>query len=242
MNDNISFRNGPVLIMEGHDSENYHMHDNATELIWVLDGEAGITFNNKEYILSSSDDLMLIVAQDFHKVRRISNELHYLSFYINLPLFEKYIKDILHVGLYLNPGYKTPEQLPYIKEIHSLLSEAEVVKNGKPSDSMDARVCMCDYGEITLELFEPHDPESEFYKDLEKIGRPFIHHVIMRTKSEFYDVVQEKGIKEHMSAYFPRIDERGRWFSTSNDLGFDIYAWDPHNDAGLYADKTSYFL
>ena len=27
MNDNISFRNGPVLIMEGHDSENYHMHD-----------------------------------------------------------------------------------------------------------------------------------------------------------------------------------------------------------------------
>ena len=41
MNDNISFRNGPVLIMEGHDSENYHMHGNTTELIWILNGEAG---------------------------------------------------------------------------------------------------------------------------------------------------------------------------------------------------------
>ena len=33
-----------------------------------------------------------------------------------------------------------------------------------------------------------------------------------------------------MSAYFPRIDERGRWFGTSEDLGFDVYAWDPHED------------
>lgn len=49
MNDNISFRNGPVLIMEGHDSENYHMHGNATELIWVLDGEAG---KSLQYALS----------------------------------------------------------------------------------------------------------------------------------------------------------------------------------------------
>ena len=49
MNDNISFRNGPVLIMEGHDSENYHMHDNATELIWILNGEAG---KSLQYALS----------------------------------------------------------------------------------------------------------------------------------------------------------------------------------------------
>ena len=89
---------------------------------------------------------------------------------------------------------------------------------------------MCDYGEITIELFEPRDPESSFYQDLQAIGRPFIHHVIMRTKPHFYEVAEEKGVEEHMSAYFPRIDERGRWFATSDDLGFDVYAWDPHVD------------
>lgn len=106
----------------------------------------------------------------------------------------------------------------------------QVMKNGKPADEIGARICMCDYGEITIELFEPRDPESEFYKDLQKIGRPFIHHVIMRTKPAFYEVAKEKGVEEHMSAYFPRIGEQGRWFATSEDLGFDIYAWDPHSD------------
>ena len=103
----------------------------------------------------------------------------------------------------------------------------DVVKNGQPAAEIGARICMCDYGEITIELFEPGDTESEFYKELQKIGRPFIHHVIMRTRPEFYEMAQDKGIEEHMSAYFPRIDERGRWFATSKDLGFDIYAWDP---------------
>lgn len=105
-----------------------------------------------------------------------------------------------------------------------------VIKDGIPAEGIDARICMCDYGEITLELFQPLDEDSEFYKELAAIGRPFIHHVIMRTKPSFYDVAAQKGIKEHMSAYFPRIDERGRWFGTSEDLGFDVYAWDPHED------------
>lgn len=106
----------------------------------------------------------------------------------------------------------------------------QVVKHGKPAEEIGARICMCDYGEITIELFEPRDPESDFYRDLQKLGRPFIHHVIMRTKPAFYEVAKEKGVEEHMSAYFPRIDEKGRWFATSQDLGFDIYAWDPHSD------------
>lgn len=106
----------------------------------------------------------------------------------------------------------------------------QVVKNGKAADNIDARICMCDYGEITIELFEPRDPDSSFYKDLQAMGRPFIHHVIMRTKEAFYQAAEEKNVEEHMSAYFPRIDERGRWFATGRDLGFDIYAWDPHED------------
>ena len=104
------------------------------------------------------------------------------------------------------------------------------MKAGKAAEGIEARICMCDYGEITIELFEPRDPESSFYQDLQAIGRPFIHHVIMRTKPHFYEVAEEKGVEEHMSAYFPRIDERGRWFATSDDLGFDVYAWDPHVD------------
>lgn len=56
-----------------------------------------------------------------------------------------------------------------------------VIKDGIPAEGIDARICMCDYGEITLELFQPLDEDSEFYKELAAIGRPFIHHVIMRT-------------------------------------------------------------
>ena len=121
MNHNINFRHGPVMIMEGCGSEPYHMHRNANELIWVVEGEAGITFNNNEYILNTKDDLILIVDADFHKVRKISGELRYLSFYIDLPYFQKYIKDILNVGLYVNPGYKPPEQEPHLKKMRSLL-------------------------------------------------------------------------------------------------------------------------
>lgn len=109
------------MIMEGCGSEPYHMHRNANELIWVVEGEAGITFNNNEYILNTKDDLILIVDADFHKVRKISGELRYLSFYIDLPYFQKYIKDILNVGLYVNPGYKPPEQEPHLKKMRSLL-------------------------------------------------------------------------------------------------------------------------
>lgn len=123
MNDNINFRKGPVIIREGCSSEPYHMHRNAQELIWLLEGEAGITFNNKEYILNSHDDLMLLVDADFHKIRQISDHLRYISFYIDLPYFEKYIKDILHVGLYCNPGYRSPEQQPYLQEMRWILAQ-----------------------------------------------------------------------------------------------------------------------
>lgn len=118
----------------------------------------------------------------------------------------------------------------------------EVKKNGQPAESIDARICMCDYGEITVELFEPHDPESSFYKDLQAMGRPFIHHVIWRTKPAFYDVVAEKGIHEHMTAYFPKIDERGRWFATSEDLGFDVYCWDLHADGKVKKYPDDYVI
>lgn len=123
MNDNISFRKSPVVIREGHGAEPYHMHRNAQELIWLLEGEAGITFNNKEYILNADDDLILLVDADFHKIRQISDHIRYLSFYIDLPYFERYIKDILHVGLYCNPGYRPPEQQPYLQEMRRLLAQ-----------------------------------------------------------------------------------------------------------------------
>lgn len=48
----------------------------------------------------------------------------------------------------------------------------QVVKAGKAAEGIEARICMCDYGEITIELFEPRDPESSFYQDLQAIGRP----------------------------------------------------------------------
>lgn len=123
MNDNISFRKSPVIIREGYGAEPYHMHRNAQELIWLLEGEAGITFNNKEYILNADDDLILLVDADFHKIRQISDHIRYLSFYIDLPYFERYIKDILHVGLYCNPGYRPPEQQPYLQEMRRLLAQ-----------------------------------------------------------------------------------------------------------------------
>lgn len=123
MNKDIDFSNGPIVIMEGYDSEPYHMHKNAQELIWVLEGEAGVTFNNKEHILNTEDDLILIVDADFHEVRKVSDQLRYLSFYIDLPFFERYIKDILHVGLYVNPGYRTPEQIPHLKKMRILLAQ-----------------------------------------------------------------------------------------------------------------------
>ena len=59
---------------------------------------------------------MLIVDADFHKVRKISEQLRYLSFYIDLPYFQRYIKDILNVGLYVNPGYRTQEQIPPLEK------------------------------------------------------------------------------------------------------------------------------
>ena len=75
MNVNISFRKSPVIIREGYGAEPYHMHRNAQELIWLLEGEAGITFNNKEYILNADDDLILLVDADFHKIRQISDHI-----------------------------------------------------------------------------------------------------------------------------------------------------------------------
>ncbi len=123
MNHDIHFKNGPVVIQEGYGSEPYHFHQNAQELIWVLEGEAGITFNNVEYILNASDDLILLVDSDAHMIRQISDRLRYLSFYIDLPYFQKTIKDILHVGLYCNPGYRPPEQLPYLNELRKLLAQ-----------------------------------------------------------------------------------------------------------------------
>lgn len=51
MNHDIKFTKGLVMITEGCGSEPYHMHRNAQELIWVLEGEAGITFNNVEYLM-----------------------------------------------------------------------------------------------------------------------------------------------------------------------------------------------
>jgi len=123
MNHDIHFKNGPVVIQEGYGSEPYHFHQNAQELIWVLEGEAGITFNNVEYILNASDNLILLVDSDAHMIRQISDRLRYLSFYIDLPYFQKTIKDILHVGLYCNPGYRPPEQLPYLDELRKLLAQ-----------------------------------------------------------------------------------------------------------------------
>ena len=89
MNSDINFSHGPIVIMESCNSQPYHMHKNAQELIWLLEGEAGVTFNNKEYFLNGEDDLMLIVDADFHKVRKISEQLRYLSFYIDLPYFQE---------------------------------------------------------------------------------------------------------------------------------------------------------
>ncbi len=66
---------------------------------------------------------MLIVDADFHKVRKISEQLRYLSFYIDLPYFQRYIKDILNVGLYVNPGYRTQEQIPHLKKMRVLLAQ-----------------------------------------------------------------------------------------------------------------------
>lgn len=123
MNSDINFESGPIVIMESCNSQPYHMHKNAQELIWLLEGEAGVTFNNKEYFLNEKDDLMLIVDADFHKVRKISRQLRYLSFYIDLPYFQRYIKDILNVGLYVNPGYRTQEQIPHLKKMRVLLAQ-----------------------------------------------------------------------------------------------------------------------
>ena len=123
MNSDINFSHGPIVIMESCNSQPYHMHKNAQELIWLLEGEAGVTFNNKEYFLNGEDDLMLIVDADFHKVRKISEQLRYLSFYIDLPYFQRYIKDILNVGLYVNPGYRTQEQIPHLKKMRVLLAQ-----------------------------------------------------------------------------------------------------------------------
>lgn len=117
---------------------------------------------------------------------------------------------------------------PWRQFINNSDNVADLKLNGEPTDVLDAKIYMCDYGEITIELFEPHDPESSFYKDLQAMGKPFVHHIIMRSRPAFYDVIKEKGIEEHMSAYFPPIGETARWFGTAHDLGFDIYAWDPN--------------
>lgn len=123
MNHDINFKNGPVVIQEGYGSEPYHFHQNAQELIWVLEGEAGITFNNVEYILNAEDDVILLVDSDAHMIRKISDNLRYLSFYIDLPYFQTSIRDILHVGLYCNPGYRPAEQLPYLAQLRNLLAQ-----------------------------------------------------------------------------------------------------------------------
>lgn len=139
MNHDIKFTKGLVMITEGCGSEPYHMHRNAQELIWVLEGEAGITFNNVEYLMDSGNDLILIVDEDFHKIRKISSSLRYISFYIDLPYFQKYIKDILQVGLYVNPGYRPLGQLPYLKKMRTLwlrLSENIEMTNRLPKSSV----------------------------------------------------------------------------------------------------------
>lgn len=133
MNHDIKFTKGPVMITEGCGSEPYHMHRNAQELIWVLEGEAGITFNNVEYLMDSGNDLILIVDEDFHKIRKISSSLRYISFYIDLPYFQKYIKDILQVGLYVNPGYRPLGQLPYLKKMRTLL--AQIIREYRNDES-----------------------------------------------------------------------------------------------------------
>lgn len=104
---------------------------------------------------------------------------------------------------------------------------SNIIKHGKPANDFGAKIYMCDYGDVTIELFQPLDRNSEFYQELQKMGRPFIHHVIWRTTPAFYDCMREHGVEEHMSAYFPPIDETARWYGTSSDLGFDIYCWDP---------------
>ena len=123
MNHALNFRHGPVIIQEGYGSEPYHLHQNAQEIIWVLEGQAGITFNNVEYILDADDDLILIVDSDAHMIRKMSSHLRYLSFYIDLPFFQNTIKDILHVGLYCNPGYRPPQQQPYLQELRKMLAQ-----------------------------------------------------------------------------------------------------------------------
>ena len=39
MNSDINFSHGPIVIMESCNSQPYHMHKNAQELIWLLEGE-----------------------------------------------------------------------------------------------------------------------------------------------------------------------------------------------------------
>lgn len=103
----------------------------------------------------------------------------------------------------------------------------EIMIDGRPSDKAGFRCAMCDYGLMTLELVQPVDIDTDMSRTLDKYG-PVVHHIMFRTKPAWYEVVKEKNIQEVMSAYFPRIDEHGRWFDTRKDLGFDIYAWDPN--------------
>lgn len=128
----INYCGLPVFISAGEGGQPYHWHMNAQEIIWLLQGEVGVIFNNREYILNEEENIILISNGDAHKIIKKSKEIYFLAFYLNVSYFDKYIPDISHIVFSCNPGSFSRKQRELLSEIKRIL--ARIVNNERKKE------------------------------------------------------------------------------------------------------------
>lgn len=105
-----------------------HWHD-LLEINFVLEGEIAVVRNNKEFILSAGE-LLVLNREDVHSIKLISENSLFVQLHLDLEQYNQYIPEIWTVLFYCSPEENDPicqnlkaEIKSHIANIVQLMSE-----------------------------------------------------------------------------------------------------------------------
>ncbi len=114
----------PVHVPERLNGFPHHWHEEM-EIIYVCEGEVSVSLRNSEYVMKSSD-IMLVHPQTIHAIKQYNDSsARYFNILFRFSLLESGPKDICREK-YLEPIYNRELLMPeYLTEDHPLHGELE---------------------------------------------------------------------------------------------------------------------
>lgn len=185
----------------------FHWHE-ATEILFVLEGELDIRINQDDYLLKMGD-VFLVNGNELHFInsRTVFGQTHVLALQFDNRYFKKLGIDVEQKRFYMNSGDVEEESIFVLDEIKYILANMmDLVLNKKNLYSLKVTKMLLDLVILLLEHFEvPTTTKSEQMKDDERLVEilQYMNEHCIEVHFGLQSVAKEFSLNPHyLSRYF----------------------------------------